>query len=55
MWAHAAERSIKYSERAMQYYRNARMHLEHDEMQVRLAGQLYREIYHFRSRLTTVG
>ena len=55
MWAHAAERSIKYSERAMQYYRNARMHLEHDEMQVRLASQLYQETDHFHSRLTIVG
>ncbi|KAK5326069.1 hypothetical protein LTR70_002334 [Exophiala xenobiotica] len=33
MWAHAATRSSRYSDRAAQFYRNARMHLEHDEMQ----------------------
>ncbi|KAJ9652265.1 hypothetical protein H2198_008475 [Neophaeococcomyces mojaviensis] len=33
MWSLAASRSPKYEDRAQAYYRNARLHLEHDEMQ----------------------
>lgn len=34
MWAHAAVRSSKFQDRSVSFYRTARMHLEHDEMQV---------------------